>query len=205
MQNRALSIIQDEHRCLGAVLHGLRYVIRSLGGNGKPPDFKLIWAMLYYMDAFSQRLHDPREEAYLFARLKQRTHEADETIAALCQEHAESAQRMRALEQALGRFEAGVPGAAEAFVEAAEAQIEAAWRHMATEERVILPLAKRYLHPEDWAEIAEAFGEKGDPRFGPKPAHEFRELFTRIVNLAPPPIGVGPGSETAVDSSENAA
>jgi nucleotide-binding universal stress UspA family protein len=40
--------------------------------------------------------------------------------------------------------------------------------------------------------IAAIFAGQDDPRFGPKPEHEFRDLFSRIVNLAPPPIGVGP-------------
>jgi hypothetical protein len=48
------------------------------------------------------------------------------------------------------------------------------------------------LTAEDWEEIAAVFAGKDDPRFGPKPEHEFRDLFSRIVNLAPPPIGVGP-------------
>lgn len=65
MLNQALAIIHDEHRSLGAVLHGLRFLVRDMQEKGKPPDFKLLWAMLYYMDAFSERLHNPREDAYL--------------------------------------------------------------------------------------------------------------------------------------------
>ena len=33
--------------------------------------------------------------------------------------------------------------------------------------------------------------------FGAEPDHEFRALFSRIVNLAPPPIGVGPSGTAA--------
>ncbi len=150
MLNRALAIIHDEHRSLGAVLHGLRFLVREMQEKGSEPDFKLLWAMLHYMDAFSERLHHPKEDAYLFARLRERTREADEIIATLEQQHVDSAERLRQLEQALGQLEAGAPGS------------------------------------------LEAFGENGDPRFGAKPDHEFRDLFTRIVNLAPPPIGVGP-------------
>ena len=69
--------------------------------------------------------------------------------------------------------------------------------HMALEENVVIPLARQHLQAEDWVEIAEAFGTNGDPRFGAEPDQEFRSLFSRIVNLAPPPIGVGP-SRTAV-------
>lgn len=192
MLNQALAIIHDEHRSLGAVLHGLRYLVRDMQVKEALPDFKLLWAMIYYMDAFSERLHNPREDAYLFARLKERTHEADEVIATLERQHAESGAHVRQLEQVLGYLEAGKPGALAAFASAAEKLAEEAWQHMGLEEKVIIPLAKKHLTPDDWIDIAEAFGENGDPRFGAKPDHEFRDLFTRIVNLAPPPIGVGP-------------
>lgn len=195
MLNRALAIIHDEHRSLGAVLHGLRFLVREMQEKGAAPDFKLLWAMVYYMDAFSERLHDPREDAYLFACLKSRTREADDIIATLQRQHADSKERLHQLEQTLGQFEAGVPGGLPAFAAAAEQLVEDAWQHMNLEEKVVIPLAKKYLTPEDWIGIAEAFGEHGDPRFGPKPDHEFRDLFTRIVNLAPPPIGVGPAHE----------
>jgi len=195
MLNRALTIIHDEHRSLGAVLHGLRFLAREALNKGSGPDFKLMWAMIYYMDAFSQRLHDPREEAYLFAKLMERTHEADEIIVKLKQQHADSAEHLRKLELMLGQLEAGVPGSLEVFAAAVEQQVEEARQHMQLEEKTVMPLAKKYLTTEDWINIADAFGEHGDPRFGAKPEHEFRDLFSRIVNLAPPPIGVGPAHD----------
>ncbi len=195
MLNRALTIIHDEHRSLGAVLHGLRFLTKEALNKGSELDFKLMWAMIYYMDAFSQRLHDPREEAYLFAKLKERTHEADEIIARLEQQHADSAEHLRKMELMLGQLEAGVPGSLEAFATVVEQQTEEARQHMQLEEKTVIPLAKKYLTTEDWISIAEAFGEHGDPRFGEKPEHEFRDLFSKIVNLAPPPIGVGPAHD----------
>lgn len=195
MLNRALAIIQDEHRSLGAVLHGLRFLVREMTEKGSAPDFKLLWAMLYYMEAFSERLHNPREDAYLFARLRERTHAADAILATLERQHAESADHLRALEQTLGHLEAGMPGGLAAFSKAAATLMEEAWEHMSLEEKVVIPLAKQHLTAADWVGIAEAFGDNGDPRFGAKPDHEFRDLFTRIVNLAPPPIGVGPAHE----------
>jgi hemerythrin-like domain-containing protein len=195
MLNRALTIIHDEHRSLGAVLHGLRFLVREALEKGRELDFKLLWAMIYYMDAFSQRLHDPREEAYLFAKVMERTREADEIITRLKQQHADSAEHLRKLELMLGQLEAGVPGSLAAFAREVEQQVEDARQHMQLEEKTVIPLAKKYLTTEDWIAIAEAFGEHGDPRFGAKPEHEFRDLFTRIVNLAPPPIGVGPAHD----------
>jgi hemerythrin-like domain-containing protein len=195
MLNQALAIIHDEHRSLGAVLHGLRFLVREMQVKGTPPDYKLLWAMIYYLDAFSDRLHNPREEAYLFARLRERTHDADEIIATLERQHGESGKHVRHLEQALGHLEAGMPEGLEAFAKAAEKLVEDAWQHMSLEEKIVIPLAKKHLTAADWISIAEAFGENGDPRFGAKPDHEFRDLFSRIVNLAPPPIGVGPAKD----------
>lgn len=197
MLNRALAIIHDEHRSLGAVLHGLRFLAREIRLKGAQPDFKLMWSMIYYMKAFSQRLHDPREDAYLFARLKERTHEADELIATLERQHADGATHLLQLEETLGQLEAGIPGSAERFATLVEAHHDEAWQHMGLEEKQVIPLAKKYLTAADWVGIAEAFGAHGDPRFGAKPEHEFRDLFSRIVNLAPPPIGVGPALTTA--------
>jgi hemerythrin-like domain-containing protein len=162
--------------------------------KGRAPDFRLLGAMLYYLDAFSEKLHNPKESTYLFARLRSRTHDADALIERLEQEHAQSARIGRELEHALARLEAGVSDGLRLFGEAADKLLAEAWQHMATEEKELLPLALRYLTAEDWAEIADAFGENGDPRFGTEPDHEFRDLFSRIVNLAPPPIGVGPAS-----------
>lgn len=192
MLNSALAILHDEHRSLAAIVHGLKYLIREVRENNNQPDFKLMWAMIYYIDAFPERLHHPKENAYLFARLRQRTHEADEVLDALEKEHIEGARQVRELEHALGYYEADKPNGFELFAAAVEKFADETWQHMNLEEKVVIPLAKKYLTPEDWVEIATAFGENGDPRFGAEPDHEFRNLFSRIVNLAPPPIGVGP-------------
>jgi hemerythrin-like domain-containing protein len=194
VSNAAITIIQDEHRSLSAVLHGLRHLVREMRERGKAPDFRLLGAMLYYLDAFSEKLHNPKENAYLFARLRSRTREADEIIDQLEQEHIRSAEIGRELDHALARLEAGMSDGLPLFGAAVDKLMEEAWQHMATEEKVLLPLAVKFLTEDDWAEIATAFGENGDPRFGAQPDHEFRDLFSRIVNLAPPPIGVGPSS-----------
>lgn len=191
MLNAALAIIHDEHRSLAAIIHALRYLVRDIREKGAAPDFKLFWAMIYYIDAFPEKLHHPKENAYLFARLRERTHEADEILTQLEQQHVEGTQHVRDLEHALGYYEAGKPEGFSVFAAAVEKFAEELWNHINLEEKLVIPLAKKHLTPEDWVEIAQAFGENGDPRFGTEPDHEFRNLFSKIVNLAPPPIGLG--------------
>lgn len=192
MLNSALAIIHDEHRSLAAVVHGLKYIVREAREKNVKPDFKLLWAMIYYIDEFPEKLHHPKENSYLFVKLRQRTSEANEVLAELEKQHEEGGQHVRDLESALGHYEAGKPNGLEAFSAAVEKFAEETWKHMTLEEKTIIPLAKKVLTPEDWVEIGAAFNENGDPRFNADSDHEFRDLFTRIVNLAPPPIGVGP-------------
>lgn len=192
MLNTALAILQDEHRSLAAVIHGLRFVVRLAQQDGSAPDFQLLWAMLYYVDRFPEKLHHPKEETYLFARLKLHTHEADAVIADLEEQHRTSSQHVRELELNLGAYEAGKADGLRLFSEALDRFAQETWEHIGLEESVIIPAAKQYLEASDWVEIGQAFGQNGDPRFDHTQDLEFRELFRRIVNLAPPPIGVGP-------------
>ncbi|MDP2824074.1 MAG: hemerythrin domain-containing protein [Sulfuritalea sp.] len=192
MLNSALAIIHDEHRSLAAVVHGLQYLVREMRERQAKPDFRLLWAMIFYLDEFPEKLHHPKENAYLFARLRERTHEADTAIAQLEQQHIVGGGHVRDLELALGHFEAGSPDGLEKFSAAVGKFADEIIEHMAFEESTLIPLARKHLTAEDWVEIGAAFSENGDPRFDAEADHECRDLFTRIVNLAPPPIGVGP-------------
>lgn len=194
MLNKALAIIHDEHRSLAAVIHGLRYVARELSQHASVPDFKLLGAMVQYIGAYPETIHHPKEERYLFARLRERTDAANETIATLERQHLEGSSDFALLQASLRDLEAGADGALPRFSAAVERMADNTWKHMNLEERSIIPLAKRYLTAEDWVEIAQAFGENGDPCFSAENDHQFRDLFSRIVNLAPPPIGIGPAS-----------
>lgn len=194
MFNAALNIIHDEHRSLAAVVHGLRYLVRESHTKNTRPDFRVLWSMIFYLDEFPAKMHHPKENAYLFYRLSQRTHEADTVIANLERQHSATEQHVRALELALGHYEAGLPDGLEKFSAAVEKFADEMLRHMAFEESTLIPLARKYLTPEDWVEIGAAFSENGDPRFDAETDQDCRDLFSRIVNLAPPPIGVGPAA-----------
>ncbi len=196
MLNTALTIILDEHRSMAAVTHGLRFLVHEMREKGSNPDGKLLWSMLYYIDTFPQKQHHPKEEAYLFRRLRERTHDADVIMQEIERQHRAGSARIKDLEAALGKYQAGIPGSREEFMTIADRFADEIAVHMAYEESMLFPLAREHLLPEDWAEIARAFGENGDPRFGSEPDNEFRGLFSRIVNLAPPPIGVGPAPTT---------
>ncbi len=59
---------------------------------------------------------------------------------------------------------------------------------MALESKVIIPAARAHLTEGDWTEIGAAFAGNADPRFSVDNDEEFRQLFARIMNLAPEPV-----------------
>jgi len=191
-QMKAISIIRDEHRSLAAVLHGMLYLVREIGERGKKPDFRLLDAMMYYIDTFPERFHHPKEDRYLFRILRQRHPDAAALLDRLETEHRAGAEKIRALEQALARYHAGGPAEFSNFRTAVEAYATFHWAHMHVEEQELLPLAEKYLVADDWVEIDTAFLGNTDPLLGAEVGAQYDALFSRIVNLAPPPIGVGP-------------
>jgi len=188
----AIRIIREEHRSLAAVLHGMVYLVREIRDRGARPDFALLGAMLYYIDTFPERLHHPKEDKYLFRLLRMRFSAAAPLLERLEQEHKTGASKIRALEQALARFQQGGMSEFAAFATAVDSYADFHWDHMRAEEREVLPLAEKHLTAGDWEAIDAAFTDHSDPLFGSTTEHAYQELFRRIVNLAPPPIGVGP-------------
>ena len=189
---KALRIIRDEHRTLAAVLHGMLHIVRDIGGHATEADFRVLEAMVYYIDTFPERFHHPKEDRYLFRLLRQRAPQAAPLLDRLETEHRAGAEKIRALEQALARFRAGGEGEFSNFRSAVEAYAGFHWEHMHAEEREILPLAEKHLAAADRKEIDAAFEGHADPLLGAQAAERYEALFARIVTLAPPPIGVGP-------------
>jgi hypothetical protein len=64
---------------------------------------------------------------------------------------------------------------------------------MRLEESELLPIATRHLTDADWDAIDAAFLGHTDPLLGVQQGDEYRDLFRRIVDLAPRPIGVAAG------------
>jgi len=187
-----LQSLYDEHRSIAAVLHGMRFLVREQRRLGVQVDPKVFRAMVYYLDVFPERQHHPKEDRYLFAAVRARTDEGKALIDRLEREHAAGAQAMRDLEQALVRYEAGGEAEFDAFQKAVERYVENYWAHMRAEEQELMPIARRVLTAEDWARIEAAFAEHEDPMAGHAEEEDMQRLFSRIVELAPAPIGMGP-------------
>jgi hemerythrin-like domain-containing protein len=189
---QAKRIIEEEHRSLAAVLYGMLYVVREIRYVGIEPDFVLLGAMVHYIDTFMEGFHHPKEDAYLFKLLGSRYPGATPLLDRLKQEHESGSVKLRQLRQSLTRYQHGGHSEFSDFAALVADFAAFHWEHMRLEENELLPMATRHLTDADWDAVDAAFLGHTDPLLGAEQGNEYRDLFRRIVDLAPPPIGVAP-------------
>ena len=189
---KTLDIIRDEHRSIAAILHGMEYLVDRIRVRKARIDPRVFRAMIYYLDTFSERMHHPKEDRFLFNAMRSRGAEAAAAVGDLEREHALGGDALKRLEQCLVRYEEGGDGEFPGFADAVAKFVRGYRDHMHKEESIVFPMAERLLSAQDWQAIDRAFAENRDPLAADRDTRDFEKLFDRIVNLAPPPIGVGP-------------
>jgi len=188
----AVSVIQEEHDQLAAVLKGMQQLLRAISKGGKAPDTKVFRAMLLYIIEYPEKVHHPKEDQALFARLRERTKEVDQVLAMLKAEHAQGEAQVNELEHALTVYEFEGESAFPRFFELVENYAKFYFDHMRTEEDVILPAAAKYLTAEDWTMIDAQFAANQEARNTVDAKKKLDKLFTLIANITPAPVGLGP-------------
>jgi nucleotide-binding universal stress UspA family protein/hemerythrin-like domain-containing protein len=178
---RALGIIQDEHRSIAVVVQSMRDLVKEavLTGSADRPSLERMVAYLYM---FPEHVHHPKEERYLHRRLRERLPGSEAILAEVEIQHLTEGQCIDRVSARLIEIREGAAPDWAALGDAIERMAEVMLRHIGFEERTVLLLARQYLQEQDWVEIADAFATNEDPRYGDLPADEFRLLFTRIVN-----------------------
>lgn len=190
MRHTAITVIQNEHQALAAMLRSMPLLLQQQRRAGKPPDFGLLRAMLFYVDEFPERLHHPKETELLFPRVRARCPELAATLDRLDQDHHRGEAAIRTLEHALLAYEQlGEPRRA-AFEAALQQYVDGYLAHMAVEEKQVLPAALAHLSADDWAELDAAFAANRDPLTGHAPDDVYAPLFHKILMTAPAPIGL---------------
>jgi hemerythrin-like domain-containing protein len=180
----AVTTIKLEHRSLGMVLHTLQSLLDKIAAGHALADFGLISSVLYYIDDFPERCHHPKEDEYLFKRLRLRTAEFDAVLDQLQTEHARSAVAVAGLHRALVHYQGGAPQGLWLFHAAVDSYCTDMREHFRLEDD-LMARAQSVLIEEDWELIAWAFTANDDPLFGSNQRAEFGQLFHRIMMLTP--------------------
>jgi hemerythrin-like domain-containing protein len=191
MRHTALTVMNDEHQAIAAMLRSLSMLVAQSRRVRTPPDFGLLRAMLFYLDEFPERLHHAKESRLLFPRVRVRCPELVSVLDRLDADHLRGEAAIRGVERALLAFEILGESRRETFDDAVQRYVGAYLHHMAIEESQVLPMARDRLTENDWDELDAAFAANRDPLTGHAAPDEYRALFTRIVSQAPAPIGLG--------------
>jgi hemerythrin-like domain-containing protein len=124
-------------------------------------DHALLGALFYYIEQFPERLHHPKEDDFLFARLRVRRPDAAPLLDGLQREHAIGRERCDELKAMWERFRAD-PAALPPFAEGVERYSHFHWLHMRKEEERVRRLAAEALTNEDWDAIDAAFASNDE-------------------------------------------
>ena len=189
---KAIDLIRREHRDIALVVQCLATVLREVREGKLVADPALFEAIIDYMQNFPDRFHHPKEEDYLFKALRERDSSTAALLDKLGTEHHDGERSIADLRWKLDALKKDPEKGFPAFDQAAVAYVESQKRHMALEEREVLPAAEKALTAADWDKIGRAFGDNDDPIFGHDPQAYYDRLFSRIVALTPEPYGLGP-------------
>lgn len=139
---KAISIIQAEHRNLGAVLTCFGWLVGEIEKKDTEPDFCVCHAIVHYLDSFLDRFHHPKEEEFLFPAICRRYPKAEQFVEGVRGEHLEDAELLKELGTALSVYESSATPAFTTFLNAARHYIDFERQHVYKEERELLPLAR---------------------------------------------------------------
>jgi hemerythrin-like domain-containing protein len=192
MVYRALQTIRDEHNALAAMVRSLGMLV-DRGPQAEPERFfEVLRAMLFYIDEFPERLHHPKESNHLFPKMARVAPELIPVLHRLESDHLNGERRVRELQHLLTAWELLGESRREAFLAAAHDFVKFQLAHIELEESQVLSAAQTLLPAADWEELDNVFGASADPvACGATRNPAYDRLFSRIVQRAPAPIGVG--------------
>ena len=204
-----IRIIRDEHSALSAVLRSIGLLLNESRRHGVDPDWKVLRAMLFYIDEFPEKVHHTKESALLFPLLRERSGRLAAVLDRLDRDHASSHRAVLDLEHdvlalemmseapnakaRLADFEARMHGYIASYLD-----------HIRVEEVEVLPVADEVLADADWLELDAAFMQNRDPLTYRQGADAFRPLFKRILMTLPAPLGLGSAMEAMQQATREA-
>ncbi len=168
-----------EHRHFARLLELLERQVVAFHADDEP-NYELMLDIVSYLRYFPDRFHHPREDV-AFARLVVRDAALKPLIDRLLQEHrviqAAGAELLAYLQQVVE----------DVVVERAKVEAAAATylvyyrRHLALEDRDIVPRAQELLTEQDWEAVVAAIPAGTDPLFGENCEPRYRELRRQIA------------------------
>ena len=175
----SIALWHAEHKHFARLLDLLEQQLVAFHGDDGP-NYPLMLDVVSYLRYFPDRYHHRREDV-AFACLARRDPGLKPLIERLLQEHrviaAAGSELLKYLQQVVDDVVVE-----RATVEAAAATYLVYYRrHLALEDRDIVPHAEQLLTPQDWQAVMAAVPIGADPLFGENADPRYRELRRQIA------------------------
>ena len=177
--SESIALWHAEHRHFSRLLDLLERQVAAFHADNEP-NFELMLDIVSYLRYFPDRYHHPREDV-AFSRLAERDPQLRPMVDQLLQEHrviaAAGSELLKYLEQVVD----------DVVVERARVEAAAATylvyyrRHLALEDRDMVPRAAQLLTPQDWEAVTATIPSGADPLFGEDFDARYRELRRQIA------------------------
>lgn len=181
----SIEIIQKEHEHLSVTIQSMLCFVRSIKNGNEQQDLKLFRSMLYYITEYPERVHHPKEEQFLFAKIKERTHQLDSELDALSEQHSKGELLVHRLHNALLSYEFGGMDAFQHFHALVEQYAHFYFAHIRVEEERILPVAKLVLNDADWKVVDASFMQNQKEMDETGQRYRYDQLFAQIRSFTP--------------------
>ena len=147
----------------------------SVFERGETPDYEILLKVAEYFSDYAERYHHPLENK-VFAKLRERDPGAADAVGDLELEHQATTGEVAAFKEVAEAVlrEAELPRGI--LEEKARNFIDKERAHIAMEEQLFFPAARKALTPEDWAAVSGELTLGKDPLFSNDSKVEFREL-----------------------------
>ena len=181
------AIIRDEHRSLAAVIHGLEYLIRDARDTENAAAVPAAARDAVLHQRLSREAAPPegrRVPVPQAARSARRSSTTRSTSSSASTSTGHRARR-RARSEPRRATRPIPPAASPSSPRPSSASRRRRWQHMNLETEGDHAGGAEAPHRRGLGRDRQAFAENGDPRFSVDADEEFRQLFARILNLAP--------------------
>jgi len=190
--HKSIQIIKEEHASLSAMLQSMGLMIKRGPEHNKELFFKVLRAMLFYIDEFPEKKHHPKESTLLFAFIRERSSHVKDLIDKLEIDHKYGEYKIRELEHLLIGWEMLGDKKKVEFEHFSNQYINFYMQHMQLEESLVIPEALKVLTQAEWDTLDKEFALNLDPLNPSSPRQsEYDHLFSQITQLTPAPIGFG--------------
>jgi hemerythrin-like domain-containing protein len=173
-------ILKEEHRVIERILSIFNTACEKLERDEhvSPDIFK---KAIDFIRVFADRCHHGKEEETLFPLIEQRgiPREGGPT-GVMRMEHDRGRGFVKALAEAVERYERGEENAKTAIIKNAKGYTQLLAEHIPKEDDILYPLADKLLTPEDRKELLEKFEKVEKERIGEGKHHDYIHLVKEL-------------------------